>query len=150
MAGRTGPQWGPPGAQGAACDYRPRLSAECGDLRLTLGGGGGAPPGAGRGGDGAGAGVAVALQAWQLEAVEHLPVGPAETAASELALDQVRSSFSRSRERPNAVLEGRPACGSLGLASRVRLCDAVSGGAAAGPAVSAAVVGTRAPLAEPP
>ena len=93
---------GAPSAQGAACDYRPRLSAECGDLRLKLGGGRGPPAGAGT--DGGGAEVAVTLQAWRLEAVEHLPVGPAEAAASELALDQVRASCSRVRS--SAVLEG--------------------------------------------
>lgn len=70
-------------AQGAICDYRPRLSAECGDLALALegGAGDGVPQGSGSGG--------AALRVWRLEAVEHLPVSATEAAAPEAALDQV-------------------------------------------------------------
>lgn len=73
------------------CDYRPRLSAECGDLTLAVEAS--AAAGAGGGGSDAAPALAAALRVWRLEAVEHLPVGPAEAAASEAALDQARQYF---------------------------------------------------------
>ena len=76
-------------AQGAICDYRPRLSAECGDLTLALEAGDGDRVSQGSGASGAAPGVSAALRVWRLEAVEHLPVGASEAAASEAALEQV-------------------------------------------------------------
>ena len=76
-------------AQGAICDYRSRLSAECGELNLALEAGGGDAVTQGSGSSSAAPGVSATLRVWRLEAVEHLPVGAAEAAASEAALEQV-------------------------------------------------------------
>lgn len=76
-------------AQGPISDYLPRLSAECGDLTLALETGGGDGSSQGSESSSAAPGVSAALHVWRLEAVEHLPVGATEAAASEAALDQV-------------------------------------------------------------
>ena len=76
-------------AQGAICDYRPRLSAECGDLTLALEGAARDGVSQESGSCGSEPGISAALRIWRLEAVEHLPASASEAAASEAALDQV-------------------------------------------------------------
>ncbi len=60
--------------------------------------------GPGSGASGAGAGVAAALQVWRLEAVEHLPAGTAEAAASEAALDQARPGVPATNPKLSSML----------------------------------------------